>query len=302
MNFLQSKNWKDSKEALGNKTYQVGDYFFHTTSLPLVGKTVGYMPRPDLNKINWEDLYKAAKEAKCVYITIDPDNKANDSINLPTNFKFTDGQAVHLSQTLMISLERSEDELLADMKQKHRYNLNLATKKGVTTKISNDENAFAEFIKLYESTVLRQGYHGRSSNYLKTVWDHFKSENAFISTAYFENIPIVSWFVISYEDTLTYVYGGSSDEHKNVMAPFLLEWELVKLGKNHGYKYLDLFGIKSTGIDRSGEVQYDGYSRFKVGFGGEIVDYYKTLDFIIEPKIYNLVKLAANLRSKIIFK
>lgn len=294
MNFLQSKNWRDTKQSLGNKVYEVGEYFFHTTPLPFLGKSVGYMPRPDINKVNWYELYKIAKISGCIYITIDPQNLITENIELPKEYKFEKGSPVHLQHTVMIDLSKSEDELLAAMKQKHRYNLNLAQKKGVKVKISNDEDAFAEFLSLYQLTVFRQRYHGRNSEYLKTVWENFKDENAFIATAYYENTPIVSWLVISYEDTLTYVYGGSGDEYKNVMAPYLLEWELVKLGKQFNYKYLDLFGIKE---DRS-----DGYSRFKVGFGGEIVEYAETIDFVLDLNLYKLIKIAGSIRKKLIFK
>ncbi len=303
MHFLQSKYWKECKRSLGNQVYDVGGYFFQTTTLPLIGKTVGYMPRPDLTKINWEELHRKAKEAKCVYVTIDPENLISENATLPSQYQFKSGIPVHLQENTAINLTISDEELLASMKQKHRYNLNLAHKKGVEVKISDSEDAFAEFLKLYEATVIRQGYHGRSKEYITTVWNSLKSDKIVtIATAYFQGKPLASWLLFLYEEVIYYPYGGSSDEFKNVMAPYALVWEIIQWGKQNGFKSLDLWGIKSVGKSESGEIIYDGFSRFKVGFGGRVINYAETVDFIIEPFWYKLFQIAARARQVLIFR
>lgn len=296
MNFLQSEQWLKTKQELGNKTFEVGEYFFQTTKIPYLNKYIGYMPRVDLNKLNTEELSSKAKSENCVFVTIDPENLKTDLDSL-SFFKNKGinaelGLPIHLQNTVIIDLKKSEENFLSGMKQKTRYNLKLAQKKGVKVVISNEESELALFVDLYLKTIKRQGYSGRSSNYLKTVWNNFKG-NVFIATAYFENTPLASWFVIAYEDTLTYVYGGSSDEHKNLMAPYLLVWELSKYGKEKGFKYLDLFGIKK---DLS-----DGYSRFKAGFGGEIVEFSDTVDIVLDSKMYSIIKFAYKLRNIVKF-
>lgn len=296
MNFLQSEQWLKTKQELGNKTFKVGGYFFQTTKIPYLNKYIGYMPRVDLNKLNIEELINRAKSENCVFVTIDPENLKSelDSLSFFRNKGInTDlGLPIHLQNTVMIDLEKSQEDLLAGMKQKTRYNLKLAQKKGVKVVISDEDPELALFTDLYLKTIKRQGYSGRSSNYLKTVWNNFKG-NVFIATAYYENTALASWFVIAYEDTLTYVYGGSSEEYKNLMAPYLLVWELSKYGKEKGFKSLDLFGIKK---DLS-----DGYSRFKAGFGGDIIEFSDTVDLIIDSKMYSLIKLAYKLRNIIRF-
>jgi len=292
MNFLQSEQWYKTKLDLGNKSFRVGEYFFQTTKIPYLNKYIGYMPRVDLNKLDLNELVLKAKEANCVFVTIDPENLKVDLDSLTLlkgkNLNASYGLPIHLQNTVMINLEKSEEELLAEMKQKTRYNLKLAQKKGVKVVISNQESDLALFTNLYLETIKRQKYAGRSSKYLKKVWNNFKG-NVFIAAAYFENTVLASWFVIACDKTLTYVYGGSSEEYKNLMAPYLLEWELCKYGKEHGFKYLDLFGIKK---DLS-----DGYSRFKNGFTPEIVEFADTVDLIIDPSLYSILKLAYKVRN-----
>jgi lipid II:glycine glycyltransferase (peptidoglycan interpeptide bridge formation enzyme) len=298
IDFLQSPNWKKVKEQLGNKCFDVDDYFFQTTKLPILNKYIGYMPRVDLTKIDFDLLLAQAKEANCVFVTIDPQNLTQDldSFDFLHNqgIDAAEGFPIHLPKTVLIDLTLDEQVLLNNLKQKTRYNLKLAQKKGVSVSISNKDSDFDVFNDLYQKTVARQGYAGRSSYYLKTVWENFKEENAFIATATFEGIAIASWFIVAYEDTLTYVYGGSSEEYKNVMAPYALVWELVRLGKEYGYKYLDLFGIKD---DLS-----DGYSRFKIGFGGEVIEHSKTVDIIVDKNLYRLIKVIYAIRNKIKFR
>lgn len=296
MNFLQSQQWFDTKTDLGNKCFPIGHYFFQTTKLPLVNKYIGYMPRVDLTKIDYTSLVKSAKEAKCVFITIDPENLKTE-IDSRQYLKgkvsnIAEGLPIHLPNTVYLNLEKSEDELLANMKQKSRYNLKLAQKKGVKVSISNKDSELDLFIDLYLKTLKRQKYAGRSEHYLKTVWKHFR-DKVFIANAYYEEVPLASWFVIAYDNTLTYVYGGSSEEHKNLMAPYALVWELIKYGKQNGYKILDLFGIKQ---DLS-----DGYSRFKAGFGGELIEFADTVDVVIDTRLYGLIKLVYKIRNKLRF-
>jgi len=325
MHFLQSKYWKESKRNLGNEIFEVGEYFFHITTLPF-GIKIGYMPRPDLNKIDWKLLNYTAKKAGCVFVTIDPINEkpvnniplAKDGI--PSNFQIEPGTPIHLQENIVLDLTKSDEQLLADMKSKHRYNLKLAQKKGVTVGISDSNDALEEFLELYQKTATRQNYHGRNEKYLRTVWETLKklsAENnptATIATAYFEGKPLASWFLFLHEDTIYYPYGGSSEENKNIMAPFSLVWEIIQWGKVHGFNKFDTWGIKqssqtkqvTTKTDQesanvsdesANEPQYDGFSRFKVGFGGEHIVYEDAVDLVINSLMYRLLKLAKKFRG-----
>jgi lipid II:glycine glycyltransferase (peptidoglycan interpeptide bridge formation enzyme) len=325
MHFLQSQIWKESKRNLGNAIFDVDQYFFHTTKLPIVKKTIGYMPRPNLRSINWEEFYKKGVDSKAIYITIDPENLKTEIPNsveyiqkklaeIDPSLKIKHGKPVHLQENLLIDLSKPSEELLAQMKQKHRYNLKLAAKKGVEVDISDSDDAFKEFINLYQETVNRKEYNGRSAEYIYTVWQtikEFKNKlhesqsqekiDVQIATAYYQNQPLASWMLFIYNDTIYYPYGGSSSENKNIMAPYALLWGIVEWGKSQGYKWFDTWGIKKNPNNDSTsegftELEYDGYSRFKVGFGGEKVEYADTVDVVFEPLVYSALKLAQRIR------
>jgi len=308
--FLQSKYWKEVKEKLGNKIYEIKDSFFQTTKLPYIDNYVGYLPRADISHLDFELLFKKAKIAKCINIIIDPNNKRSE-IDLKMlidkltkegfSIEVNNNLTVHLLTTLVIDLTKSEEELLKEMKPKHRYNIKLAIKKQVEIKIDDQEDSFKTFLKLYKDTLHRQGYFGRSEHYLRTIWDTYKSHQdkekkdlIKIATAYFQGEPIVSWMILLNEDTIYYPYGGSNEKYKNIMAPYALVWKIIQYGKEKRYKKLDLFGIR--------EDLTDGYSRFKIGFGGSIVHYADTLTLIINKKLYYIYKIAFYIRKKFKFK
>lgn len=319
MYFLQSTYWEEIKKRLGNKTFRLGNVFMQATKVPRLPYFVGYIPRANLSDINWDLLISEGKKNNLVYISIDPENKFEEfefDFKANKEFKVSKGMPTHLQYNTVLNLTKTEEDLLSGMKQKHRYNLKLAEKKGVSVKIESTEQAFSEFLKLYLLTLNRQDYFGRGENYIKTVWNTLKEfenkeskELIYIATAYFEEKPIASWMLILFEDTICYPYGGTSDEYRNVMGTYKLIWEIIKWGKLKGYKKLDLFGLEA---DKSSEARgqtseqlepefSDGYSRFKVGFGGEIIKYADTIDLIINPKLYKPIKSAASLRERFRF-
>lgn len=298
MNFLQSQYWRTIKEKLGNKTYSSGNVWFQTTKVPGLNRYIGYVPRPKLSEIDWNQLYEEGKKANCVYISIDPDDLKVEGNRIQTEHTLHQGTPTHLQENVILDISKTEDELLAAMKQKHRYNLKLAQKKNVVVKISGEEAMFEEFLKLYAETVKRQNYYGRSEEYLRTVWESLKQETtekplSLIATAYFEGKPLSSWMLFLYGDTIYYPYGGSSEENKNVMATYSLVWELIRWGKQNGYTKVDLWGIE-PGSD-------DGFSRFKLGFGGEYIVYADTIDLVIDSNLYSSIKAAFKLREKFKF-
>jgi len=314
MHFLQSQIWKESKKNLGNQIFDVGQYFFHTTRLPVIPKTVGYMPRPNLRSVDWAELIQKAIEAKVVYMTIDPENIATE---IPSSIDYIQkklllinpkiqvvaGKPVHLKDNMLLNLSKPSEELLSLMKQKHRYNLKLAAKKGVEVDISDSKEMLEEFLQLYQETVDRKEYNGRSAEYIYTVWKTIKEFKGAdkcdvqIATAYFENKPLASWMLFIYGDTIYYPYGGSSAEMKSIMAPYALVWAIVEWGKAKGYQWFDMWGVKPIGqaiLDV--EPTYDSFSRFKVGFGGDIIKHADTVDIVFDPLVYKALKLAQKIR------
>lgn len=304
MHFLQSDIWKGIKKNLGNGIVEYDGGWIQVTDLPF-GFKIGYLPRVDLTKLNVSSILASSKKNNLIYVRVDPINNQNE-INsfqyLNKNLKnISLGKPIHLQDNVLINLKLDEIEWLKNMKQKHRYNINLARKKNLRFEASKSEEGLNKFFDLYEKSVLKQGYSARSKNYIRKVWDGFKNNNSevFIANVFHGDIAISSWFLVGYEKTLYFLYGGNDNEYRNLMGNYFLVSELFKYGKENGFETLDLFGIENP---NQSENHLDGFTRFKLGFGGDVIKYADTVDLITNSFLYKVFRVGETLRSKFLFK
>ncbi|TAN33619.1 peptidoglycan bridge formation glycyltransferase FemA/FemB family protein [Patescibacteria group bacterium] len=214
----------------------------------------------------YKTLIDYLKSKKCVFFRVEPEQVpegANKTIDITPR------------ATLILDLIKSEDELLAGMGQKTRYNINLAARKNL--RIANEKNADV-FIKLEKETAKRDNFKTHPEEHYKKV---ISSDFVYQLTAYHENAPVASAVFVGFGGTFTYLYGASDYACRHLMAPYLLQWEGIKLGKKLGYKFYDFFGIAPQGEPRH---QYAGVTRFKLGFGGAYKEAPGTFDLIINKK------------------
>jgi len=80
------------------------------------------------------------------------------------------------------------------------------------------------------------------------------------------------------------------------MAPNLLMWEVIKLGKKLGCKSLDMWG--SLGPNPNKKDDWYGFHRFKQGYGGNLVEFIGSYDLVINQKLYPIYKTADLARWK----
>lgn len=195
--------------------------------------------------------------------------------------------------TLMVDLSSSEDELMREMHEKTRYNIRLAQKKGVVVR----EGSLDEFYSLYSATNQRKGLKGFSKAYFENIIKlQAKSYRLQVFVAYQDNIPLASNLLVCFGDTVTYLFGGTSDEHRELMAPHLLHWECIKWAKTNGYHYYDFWGIENHGTRTTEHGttirDWEGITRFKKGFvsekTGKMVEYGETVDVVINKFWYYL--------------
>jgi peptidoglycan pentaglycine glycine transferase (the first glycine) len=296
--FLQTKYWAQVREALGHKPVFVQENLILVKPMSKPFKDFGYMPQVRLAELNFDELASQAAQLNLSHIQLDPaDPKGSFSFpdKVLSKYQISPTESVYYRDTLVIDLTKSEEELLEEMHKKHRYNIRVAQKHEVKITVSDSEADFEEFLKLFFETVERQKYFGRDRNYYKTIWAILKPQGKVkIATATYQGNPLVCWMLFLDEDTIYYPYGGSSDEHRNVMAANGLVWGLIQWGRAEGYKQLDLWGIDpQTGSD--GEIQH-GFSRFKINFGGTQVHYTNSYDVIIDPFAYSIFKIGNSVR------
>jgi len=188
--------------------------------------------------------------------------------------------------------------LMAKMQGKTRYNVRLAERKGVRVVKTVDDNSFKWFLKLlFEQTVKRQGFYAHSPEYFKTMWQSLKSSGmAQLLRAEYEGKTLAVFMVFVFNKVIYYPYGASTRNYKELMAPNLLMWEVIKLGKKLGCKTLDMWG--SLGPKPNKKDDWYGFHRFKQGYGGDLVEFIGSYDLVINPKLYPIYKTADALRWK----
>ena len=177
---------------------------------------------------------------------------------------------------------KTEEELLANFHQKWRYNIRLAERKGVTVRICGKEMVPA-FSDLMLTTGVRDGFVTRKPEYFAAMLDNL-GEHARLYMAFDPNdTPIAGTLAIHYGDKVWYLYGASSNEHRNLMPNYLLQWRMIQWAVETNCRIYDFRGV-------SGDVSEDnplyGLFRFKQGFGGDFTEFVGEMDLVLSPVIY----------------
>jgi len=199
--------------------------------------------------------------------------------------------------TVIINLNNSSDEILAQMKPKWRYNILLAEKKGVKVKKSGIEE-IELFYSLLKETAIRDGIAVHSIEYYKTLFEICGNDNEklHLYTASHEEDLLAAIVVLLRGKNAVYLYGASSNNKRNLMAPYALQWKAMKDAKEAGCENYDLFGIPAN-EDPSHPMA--GLYRFKTGFGGQIIHRAGTWDFPYRKFVFCLFSAAEKIRKKI---
>jgi lipid II:glycine glycyltransferase (peptidoglycan interpeptide bridge formation enzyme) len=206
-------------------------------------------------------------------------------------WRFSDEQ-IQFKNTVCLDLTTSEDDLLARMKQKTRYNIRLAERKGVTVRIGASAD-FSLLYRMYAETSVRDGFVIRDETYYRTVWQTFqKSPSASASDPLAEPLiaevtgePVAAVFVFRFARRAWYIYGMSREAHREKMPNYLLQWEAMRRAKAAGCVAYDLWGAPDEFVESD---PMWGVYRFKEGLGGEVVRRLGAWDLPVTPWLYRL--------------
>ncbi|MDR0526312.1 MAG: peptidoglycan bridge formation glycyltransferase FemA/FemB family protein [Spirochaetaceae bacterium] len=193
--------------------------------------------------------------------------------------------------TVVINLTPAEDEILAQMKSKTRYNIRLGLK-NVTVK-RPDAAGLPVFYALFRQTCARDGIALHSEAYYKKLFE-LGGDKLGLYIAEHENEPLAAIIVIFFNGTATYLYGASSNQKRNLMAAYALQWQAIRDAKALGCSEYDMFGIP-PGDDPTHPMH--GLWRFKTGFGGRFVIRSGSWDYPLRPFVYSLFRLAEAARK-----
>ena len=286
---LQSWVWGEFNQALGQKIYRFSNSDFALLAIEIslpFGKKYIYCPRAPLGNIQSAliDLRKLSDDHSLIFARIEP----NEKIDLPQAVK-----EVQPSHNWILSLEKSEEDILIGMKPKTRYNINLAQRKGVTVR-EGDQKDLIDVWKLLLETANRNQFRLHPQNYYLEMWNQLAPKFMKILLAECQGKLLAGMIMTIFGDTATYLHGGSSSQLKEAMAAYLLHWEAIKLAKKLDLKTYDFGGVAAN--DETMHA-WAGISRFKKGFGGFEVIYPGSFDLIYSPIWYNVYKQGRKLKG-----
>lgn len=288
--FLQSSRWASFQKSLGRKAWQVDGINIIKHNLPL-GKSYLYVPRCEGKFLSEEFLKKIneiAKKENAIFWKVEPLDYARGNSCELEKLGFKKSDNIQPTQTLILDIRKSQEELLPQMHYKTRYNIGLAEKKGI--KIERNKEYFEKFWELLRQTTKRDGFKPHPKEYYRKMLEIpgvelFVAE--FPANGASKHKVIAANIVVFFEKTAIYLHGASDYEHRNLMAPHLLQWEQINEAKKRSCIEYDFWGID--------EKKWPGVTRFKNSFGGQEISYPGAYDLVFKPVWYKIYKLAKKL-------
>ncbi len=267
--------------------------------LPKVSFTIAYLPRSPLpTPGELREIVAVCKAERALFLQIEPDFTKTNPLTLPGAQEVIPLLPRH---TIVIDLTKSEEELLKQMHEKTRYNVRLATKKGVIVKEESSKEAVEKFVILLEASEARQGFYAHSRNYYTTLWDTLRpAHQVYLLNAYIpenKDKPIAGAMLLKFKNTIYYAYAGFDMSFRSYMAPQLLYFATMRLGKKLDCEIFDLWSsYKETPSESD---PWWGVYRVKQGFGGEEIHYPVTIDIPLSP-LYPLFVMGNALRWQLL--
>lgn len=230
-----------------------------------------------------------AKKYKAYTLKIDPDVVIADTefadIMKSLSYKHMDTgknfSGIQPRFVFRLNVEgRTKDEVLASFESKTRYNVRVAERKGVEVKIMGKE-AVADFSRIMLETGVRDGFVVRNEAYFSNMLDNL-GEHARLYMAYADGVAIAGTLAILYGDKVWYLYGASSNAHRNLMPNYLLQWSMIQWAIEEGCRIYDFRGVSG---DLSEDNPLYGLYRFKKGFNGDFTEFVGEFNLVFKPFI-----------------
>ena len=246
-----------------------------------------------------KELEKLARREKAILIKIDPEVArywgVEQDRKSPVGAKFTQelqqrgwlysAEQIQFPNSVVLDLTRSEEDLLASMKSKTRYNIRLAGRKGITVRQGTADD-LPKIAAMYEETAERDNFALRPMAYYLDAWQSFYDAGmAMPLLAEYEGDAIAAVLLIRFGDRVTYMYGASTHRERKRMPNYLLQWEAIRWAKEQGCTIYDFWGAPTEFVE---EDPLWGVWRFKDGFHGDVVWHIGAWDYPAKPFWYNV--------------
>ncbi|MBE0687631.1 MAG: peptidoglycan bridge formation glycyltransferase FemA/FemB family protein [Anaerolineaceae bacterium] len=304
---LQTYEWGELKSEFGWTPYRLEHegYVFQLLmrTLPL-GFKIAYIPKSRIKPEDidlWKSIDEFCISHKAIFLKYEKDCFARDYVQNPIDKKFRVSKPIQPGSTIEIDLQGSENDWLGRMKQKTRYNIKLAIKKGIQIEKTDDISAFHQ---LMLDTSERDNFGVHSKKYYQLAYDLFSPINKVaLLIAKYNQTALAGLMVFRNGNRSWYFYGASNNLERNRMPTYLLQFEAMKWAKSHGCISYDLWGIPDDDeetLERDFNSRDDGLwgvYRFKRGFGGVIKRASPAYDRVYNPFLYKMINIFQKVRG-----
>ncbi len=275
--------------------------------LPLIGGCLLYAPRGPIldfsDEAAWAKLLKEIRQVaaahRAMVLKVDPAVPANHgqvaSILSASGFRSVSSEVefggIQPRYVMKVDISGDLDDLMADFKSKTRYNVRLAQRRGVTVRRGQRED-IDDFYRILEATAQRDGFTIRNISYYYDIWELIIArELGEMFLAYGEDELVAGTIAFRLGHQAWYVYGASSNRHRNLMPNYLLQWRMMQWAKRRGCTVYDMRGVARE-VDAQAQGELAGLARFKQGFAAQYVEYIGEWDLVFRPGLYRLFNIA----------
>ena len=289
----KAPTWRNQARLWGSNERPLAAANILTRRLGKLPVRVQYVPKGPImaDAHHWDDvladLEQHARRSGTLFIKIDPDVDAESAAGQTLiallqkrGWVFSPDQ-IQFRNTVLSDLSQDEDGILAGMKQKTRYNIRLAARRGVQVQPGAD---FDTFYTLYAQTSQRDGFLIRPrATYLRIMQRLQNAGLGQLLLAAVDDQPIAGVYLFRFGTTAWYFYGASSNEHRRLMPNHLLQWQAMRWAKAQGCTTYDWWGAPDNLIESD---PMWGVVRFKLGFGGTLRQWIGAWDYAPRPVLY----------------
>ena len=202
--------------------------------------------------------------------------------------QFFPAQSIQPVRTILLDLAPDESALLAQMKEKWRYNVRLASRKGVTVRAAQSLEDIRAWYALLQTTGERDQFGIHTLNYYLAAWRIFAPCNQIrLLLAEYDGHLLAGIFVGLFARQGLYLYGASSNAYRNLMPNYLLQWEAIRWAKQQGATCYDFWGIPETDDEHEAMA---GVYRFKSGWGGRVVTYAGCYEHLYRARAMRIIR------------
>lgn len=315
---LQTTSWARLKNRFGWRSHRVwlrrdgrlvagAQVLVRSAALGLI--RVAYIPHGPL--VDWHDedqvsvllnqIDHAAYEQRAGLLKMEPllwegemsPKDWEDLCQFQGNISATD--SIQPPRTIVVDLCGTEEEILARMKSKTRYNIRLAERKGVTVRVGSGEDVTV-FNQLIQVTARRNEFGVHAPEYYRSAYDLFAPDHMALLIAEYQERPLSAVMVFAHGQRAAYLYGASNEEERQRMPNHAAQWAAMKWARDKGCTEYDLWGVPDY-PEEALEAQFNsrkdglwGIYRFKRGFGGQLMRTVGSADRVYNSLVYRIYK------------